>query len=112
MRARSRRRTDVPPVPDRAKDVIEHLETHGDNLPNRRGTSPYGNEPRKYGEARLPAATGDGQPITYDESYVNKTPTPAQKKAGLETDGERVVTGSDGSVWCSDDHYKTMVRVR
>lgn len=46
----------------------------------------------------LPRTGKGGKTIEYEEHYVNPA-TPG----GI--DAERFVTGSDGSVWFTDDHY-------
>jgi guanyl-specific ribonuclease Sa len=54
----------------------------------------------------LPQTTPGGDPITYQEWDVN----PYQK--GVNRGAERLVTGSDGSAWYTNDHYSTFVQVR
>ncbi|WP_338837197.1 ribonuclease domain-containing protein [Gordonia polyisoprenivorans] len=57
-------------------------------------------------EGRLPSATSSGKAITYREWDVNP------KRPGRSRDAERIVTGSDGSAWYTDDHYQTFVLIR
>ena len=47
----------------------------------------------------LPAVDGNGNPITYKEWDVNN------KQPGQCRDGERFITGSDGSIYYTDSHY-------
>jgi guanyl-specific ribonuclease Sa len=71
---------------------------------------PAGNPGMKGGgtyrnaDSKLPTDSG-GTPISYQEWDVNP-------KTGATRDSERIVTGSDGSAWYTDDHYSTFVRVR
>ncbi|PTR31551.1 guanyl-specific ribonuclease Sa [Rhodococcus sp. OK519] len=71
-----------------------------DDAPGTQGGRSFGNH-----EGRLPA-TGGGQKVRYQEWDVNR------KQSGRGRDAERIVTGSDGSAWYTDDHYETFVRMR
>ncbi len=57
------------------------------------------------GGQQLARTTSDGDPIAYREWDVNPTTTGAQG-------AERLVTGTDGSAYYTDDHYKTFVSMR
>jgi guanyl-specific ribonuclease Sa len=57
------------------------------------------------GTPRLPAQDAGGKSITYTEYTVNPRPP------GGKLDGKRIVTGSDGSVWYTDDHFTTWTRI-
>ncbi|QCQ92084.1 ribonuclease domain-containing protein [Rhodococcus sp. SGAir0479] len=70
------------------------------DAPGTEGGRTFGNH-----EGRLPA-TGSGQQIRYQEWDVNR------KQSGRGRDGHRIVTGSDGSAWYTDDHYETFTRMR
>ncbi|MFC9514146.1 ribonuclease domain-containing protein [Nocardiaceae bacterium NPDC056970] len=71
-----------------------------DDAPGTQGGRTFGNH-----EGRLPAAVG-GQTVRYQEWDVNR------KQSGRGRDAERIVTGSDGSAWYTDDHYETFARMR
>ena len=71
------------------------------NAPGTRGGIVFRNN-----EGRLPSATSSGKAITYREWDVNP------KEPGRSRDAERIVTGSDGSAWYTDDHYQTFVLIR
>ncbi len=71
------------------------------NAPGTRGGIAFRNN-----EGRLPSATSTGTAITYREWDVNP------KEPGRSRDAERIVTGSDGSAWYTDDHYQTFVLIR
>ncbi|WP_307828556.1 ribonuclease domain-containing protein [Antrihabitans sp. YC2-6] len=57
-------------------------------------------------EGVLPRTDSGGASIRYREWDVNP------KKRGQSRDAERIVTGSDGSAWYTDDHYETFERMR
>ncbi|RAL20298.1 hypothetical protein DL240_18135 [Lujinxingia litoralis] len=56
---------------------------------------------RRGGGEILPTQTPNGDPITYTEHTVNPRPP------GGRLDAKRIVTGSDGSAYWTDDHYTT-----
>lgn len=56
------------------------------------------------GSGILPSHSADGQPVTYWE--WGTVPSPGS------TGGERIITGSNGSVWYTPDHYTTFVEVK
>ncbi|WP_430333630.1 ribonuclease domain-containing protein [Rhodococcus sp. ACT016] len=70
------------------------------DAPGTEGGRTFGNH-----EGRLPASSG-GQKVRYQEWDVNR------KQNGRGRDAERIITGSDGSAWYTDDHYETFVRMR
>ncbi len=53
----------------------------------------------------LPAADGAGNPIQYREFDVN----PYVK--GVNRGAERIVVGSDGKAYFTDDHYSTFTTI-
>lgn len=71
------------------------------NAPGTKGGQTWQNR-----ERNLPATDDAGAPIKYREWDVNP------KKQGQSRDAERIVTGSDGSAWYTDDHYETFTRMR
>jgi len=70
------------------------------DAPGTEGGRTFGNN-----EGRLPASSG-GQKVRYQEWDVNR------KQSGRGRDAQRIVTGSDGSAWYTDDHYETFARMR
>ncbi|MDH6677827.1 ribonuclease T1 [Rhodococcus sp. LBL1] len=70
------------------------------DAPGTEGGRTFGNH-----EGRLPATAG-GQKVRYQEWDVNR------KQSGRGRDAERIITGSDGSAWYTDDHYETFTRMR
>lgn len=61
---------------------------------DRAGGFNFGNK-----EKRLPETDADSNPVSYTEYDVNP------KQSGADRDAERIVVGSDGRVWYTDDHY-------
>lgn len=57
-------------------------------------------------DGTLPRADAAGKPIAYREWDVNP------RQPGRSRDAERIVTGSDGSAWYTDNHYQTFTRMR
>ena len=53
----------------------------------------------------LPKKAKDGD-ILYLEFDLNKPPTASQRANGATRDKSRVIIGSDGSVWITNQHYK------
>ena len=71
------------------------------NAPGTRGGTVFRNN-----ERNLAVATASGTRITYREWDVNA------KKPGQGRDAERIVTGSDGSAWYTDEHYRSFGQIR
>lgn len=57
-------------------------------------------------EGQLPGTDDAGSRVTYREWDVNP------KQRDSSRDAERIVTGSDGSAWYTEDHYETFTRMR
>lgn len=68
---------------------------------NRGGINPKTGNPNQI----LPKIDSSGNPITYKEWYVNV------KQIGETRNAERIVTGSDGSVYWTTDHYETFTKL-
>ncbi len=60
----------------------------------------------KNREGKLPTKGKDGKPVSYQEYDVNSTP------AGKTRDAERMVVGSDGKTYYTNDHYKTFKEIK
>lgn len=71
------------------------------NAPGTRGGDTFRNN-----ERLLPVRDDAGDRITYREWDVNP------KRPGRSRDAERIVTGSDGTAWYTDDHYRSFIRIR
>lgn len=96
---------------DEAKETYDYVDEHNGQPPSGYKKHGYENDPDKYAKPgqpkaeKLPDATDDGTAITYSTVYTNK------KVPGQDTNGERLVYGSDGSVWYTTDHYENFTRV-
>jgi len=55
---------------------------------------------------RSPQEDGSGNNIEYREHDVNN------KQSGQGRDAERFVTGSDGSIYYTNDHYGTFIKIK
>lgn len=58
--------------------------------------------------AKLPDADVNGNPIAYKEYDVDPRPTDPNVRRGKE----RIITGSDGSAYYTDDHYLSFKPIR
>ncbi|APB01395.1 ribonuclease domain-containing protein [Nocardia seriolae] len=97
--------TKVAGVPDRAyKTLVEIDAGRWPGSANSPGT--HGGDTWNNREGRLPAKDSGGKAIAYQEWDVNP------KQPGQGRDAERIITGSDGSVYYTGDHYKTFTRMR
>ena len=92
---------DLPPDAQNALSEIEKDATR----PNVRNPKPFVNDGRG-GTPQLPSVNTSGNPITYIENTVNPRPP------GGTLDGKRIITGNDGSVWYTDDHFTTWTKVK
>ncbi|MEE3849903.1 ribonuclease domain-containing protein [Gordonia sp. LSe1-13] len=92
-------------VPDHVMATLALIDA-GDwpeaaDAPGTRGGGVFRNN-----EGLLPDFDSQGRPISYQEWDVNP------KEPGRSRDAERIVTGSDGSAWYTDDHYRSFVPIR
>ncbi|WP_020468991.1 dienelactone hydrolase family protein [Zavarzinella formosa] len=87
-------------VPDKAMKMLAHVDQHGDAPDGYEGGRTFGNF-----EKRLPA-DDKGRKIKYREWDVNPL------RPGVNRGPERLVTGSDGSAYFTDDHYSTFKKIR
>jgi guanyl-specific ribonuclease Sa len=91
-------------VPQNVYDVLDIIDRTGEAPDGYRGGTQFMNDGRGGGQV-LPREDATGRPITYREWDVNPY-------TGANRGSERLVTGSDGSAWYTDDHYDTFVRIR
>lgn len=87
-------------VPDKAMKVLQHVDEHDRAMDGYEGGRNFGNF-----EGRLPAS-GNGARIRYREWDVNPL------RPGVNRGPERLITGSDGSAYFTDDHYATFKKIR
>jgi len=91
-------------VPQRAQHALGQID-QGEWPPRGiKGGGSFDNDGRGGGEV-LPGTDASGKPITYQEWDVNP-------RGPGGRDAIRIVTGSDGSAYYTDDHYKTFTRMR
>jgi dienelactone hydrolase len=88
-------------VPDKALKVLAYVDEHGEPMNGYEGGRTFGNF-----EKLLPQTDDKGRRIRYREWDVNAL------KAGVNRGVERLITGSDGTAWYTDDHYKTFKKIR
>ncbi|WP_280386228.1 ribonuclease domain-containing protein [Nocardia wallacei] len=92
-------------VPDRAWKTLQLIdEGRWPDAAGAEGTQ--GGRTWQNREGQLPENDGSGNHIRYREWDVNP------KQPGQSRDAERIVTGSDGSAWYTDDHYRSFTKMR
>ncbi len=84
--------------------VLEVIDRTGEAPAGYRGGAQFMNDGRGGGQV-LPRTDAGGKPVTYREWDVNPY-------TGANRGTERLVTGSDGSAWYTNDHYDSFVRIR
>jgi guanyl-specific ribonuclease Sa len=93
-------KTTANAVPQHAAEVLAHVRANGSAPAGFKGGRTFMNDGRGGGQV-LPKADAAGNPITYREWDVK-----AYQK-GVNRGAERVVTGSDGKAYYTNDHYGT-----
>jgi ribonuclease T1 len=88
-------------IPAKAIRVLQYVRANGEAMDGYVGGRRFGNY-----ENRLPKKDGKNRRIDYQEWDVNP------KKQGRNRGAERLVTGSDGRAWYTDDHYNTFVEIK
>lgn len=86
------------------KTALSEIES-GAPRPNVRQPKPFENDGRG-GDPKLPEVDAHGNPIKYTEHTVNPRPP------GGKLDGKRIVTGSDGSVWYTSEHFQSWSQIK
>jgi ribonuclease T1 len=88
-------------IPQKVRDVLAYIKA------NHRAMDGYvGGRQFKNLEKHLQKRDTNGQKITYQEWDVNP------KQQGRNRGTERLITGSDGRVWFTSDHYSSFVEVK
>lgn len=89
-----------------AQDSYDDYEKN--NWEHKTNKTPGTKDNKKYKnkDGKLPTKDSNGDDIEYREHDVN------DKIAGQNRDGERFVSGSDGSIYYTDDHYDTFTKVK
>jgi RHS repeat-associated protein len=91
--------------PQKARSVLDHIKANGSPSPGYMGGRTFLNDGRGGGQI-LPATDPSGNPIAYQEFDVN----PYQQ--GVNRGPERIVIGSDGKAYYTDDHYSTFTEIK
>ena len=89
------------PIPAYARDTLAYIRQHAFAPPGFVGGRIYGNY-----DGQLPRYNARRKRIEYREWDVR--PRAEKRNRG----SERLVTGSDGRVWYTADHYRTFVEVK
>ena len=88
-------------IPQKVYDVLTYVRANNRAMSGYVGGRRFGNF-----ENHLPRSGTDGKPIQYQEWDVNP------KIQGRNRGTERLVTGSDGRAWFTNDHYNTFSEVK
>jgi len=88
-------------IPQKVYDVLAYVRANKRAMDGYVGGRRFGNF-----ENHLPRSDTDGKPIQYQEWDVNP------KVKGRNRGTERLVTGSDGRAWFTNDHYNTFTEVK
>jgi dienelactone hydrolase len=88
-------------VPDKVLAVLKYVDEHGEAMPMYEGGRTFLNA-----ERLLPATDAQGRRTKYREWDVNP------HRQGVNRGAERLITGSDGSAYFTDDHYRTFKKIR
>jgi guanyl-specific ribonuclease Sa len=91
----------VRAVPERVLKVLRYVDEHKEAPPGYEGGRTFGNF-----ENRLRQTDGRGQRIRYREWDVHP------RRPGVNRGAERLVTGSEGSAYYTDDHYRSFTKIR
>jgi guanyl-specific ribonuclease Sa len=88
-------------IPEKVYRVWEHVKEHYTPMAGYVGGRNFGNY-----EGHLPKRDGGGNSVMYREWDVNP------KVEGKNRGAERLVTGSDGRAWYTNDHYDTFTELK
>ena len=89
------------PIPQKVYAVLKYIRTHNQPMPGYVGGRIFSNR-----EELLPREDNNGKPILYHEWDVNP------KIEGQNRGTERIITGSDGRAWYTNDHYQTFREIK
>jgi len=91
-------------IPPNAKYTLKHIRDTGMPPQHHRGGSTFHNDGRNGGQV-LPQHDASGNNITYREYDVNPY------TEGVNRGPERIVFGSDGKAYYTNDHYATFTEI-
>ena len=90
-------------VPDKVDDLLNQINKNKGNPPN----GYKGNKAWDNNKNQLPTKDSQGNNIIYKEYDVNPTPP-----KGTKRDSERILIGSDGKKYYTNDHYETFTEIK
>jgi len=88
-------------IPAKVYEVLQYIKANHHPMPGCVGGSVFSNR-----EKILPQEDSAGNSIQYQEWDVNP------KVQGQNRGTERIVTGSDGRSWYTNDHYQTFTEIK
>jgi ribonuclease T1 len=88
-------------IPQKVYDVLKYVKANQHPMPGYVGGTVFSNR-----EKILPEEDSVGNPVQYQEWDVNP------KIPGQNRGTERIVTGSDGRSWYTNDHYQTFTQIK
>ncbi len=88
-------------IPQKVYDVLQYIRSNNQAMPGYVGGRVFSNR-----EEVLPREDNSGKPILYHEWDVNP------KIAGENRGTERIITGSDGRAWYTNDHYRSFKEIK
>ena len=88
-------------IPKKVYEVLRYIRDNNRPMPGYVGGRIFSNR-----EELLPREDNNGKPILYHEWDVNP------KTAGQNRGTERIITGSDGRAWYTDDHYRSFREIK
>ncbi|WP_250228385.1 ribonuclease domain-containing protein [Anaeropeptidivorans aminofermentans] len=94
-------------LPDNAQKAYNGYEKNGwkGNFSGQTQGTAAGSKYNNF-DSKLPTTNSAGNPITYKEFDVNNY------IPGATRDAQRFLTGSDGSIYYTSDHYSTFIKIK
>lgn len=88
-------------IPQKVYEVLKYIKANHRAMPGYVGGRVFSNR-----EKIVPQFDETGKPIEYQEWDVNP------KVQGQNRGAERILTGSDGRAWYTNDHYKSFKEIK
>jgi guanyl-specific ribonuclease Sa len=88
-------------IPQKVYNVLNYIRSNHQPMPGYTGGRIFSNR-----EELLPREDNNGKPILYHEWDVNP------KIEGQNRGTERIITGSDGRAWYTNDHYRSFREIK
>lgn len=88
-------------IPQKVYDVLKYIRSNNQPMPGYVGGRIFSNR-----EEMLPREDNNGKPILYHEWDVNP------KMQGQNRGTERIITGTDGRAWYTNDHYRSFTEIK